>query len=109
MHFDRLHDMARRKRSKVWDFFSEAEDSRFAICAVCSKEILRGGDNTKTYTMTNLIHHLKSKHTEEYRRYEELRSDEQQGLSTKGKGAQLRQLTLAEVEELHKPWDINDQ
>ena len=52
---------------------------------------------------------MKSKHTEEYRRYEELRSDEQQGSSTKGKGAQLRQLTLAEAEELHKPWDINDQ
>ena len=64
------------------------------------------------YTTSNLVYHLKSKHLEEYKRYEDLCSNEQQGSSTKGKGnieAQLRQLTLAEAEQLHKPWDINDQ
>ena len=55
---------------------------------------------------------MKSKHLEEYKKYEDLCSDEQQGSSTNGKGsreAQLRQLTLVEAEQLHKPWDINDQ
>ena len=64
------------------------------------------------YTTSNLVYHLKSKHLEEYKKYEDLCSNEQQGSSIKGKGnieAQLRQLTLAEAEQLHKPWDINDQ
>ena len=59
--------------------------------------------------MTNPINHLKSKYTEEYRGYEELHSYEQQGSSQDSREVQLKQLTLAEAEELHKPWDINDQ
>ena len=63
--------------------------------------------------MTNLVQHLKSKHTEGYLKYEELQSTEKaKGTSAKGKrcrGAHFKQLTLAEAEELHKPWDINDQ
>ena len=65
------------------------------------KRSTQGGDNTKVYTMTNLVYHLKSKHLEEYKKYKELCSDEQQGSSTKGKGskeAHLKQLTLEEAE-----------
>ena len=76
--------MSGRKKSRIWDFFSEAEDSKYAICAVCSKEVPRGGGNTKTYTTTNLVQHLKSKHMEEYGKYEELQVQaKQKELSTK--------------------------
>ena len=78
------------------------------MCRLFKRNTARGRQyedvhDDKSYSLFEI------KHTEEYRRYEELRSDEQQGSSTKGKGAQLRQLTLTEAEELHKPWDINDQ
>ena len=66
MRFVDWLDMSRQKRSKVWEFFTEAEDSRLAICAICLKEIPRGGDNTKVYT-SNLVYHLKSKHLKEYK------------------------------------------
>ena len=49
MRFVDWCDMSRQKRSKVWEFFMEAEDSRLAICAICLKEIPQGGDNAKVY------------------------------------------------------------
>ena len=81
-----------KKGRKFGSFFTETEDSRLAICVVCSKEAPLGGDNIKVYATTNLVYHLKSKHLEEYKKYEELRSDEQQGSSTKGKGSKEVQL-----------------
>ena len=92
MRFVDLRDMSRRKRLKVWEFFTEAEDSRLAICAICLKEIPQGGDNTKVYMTSNLVYHLKSKHLEEYKKYEDLCSGEQQGSLTKGKGSREAQL-----------------
>ena len=47
-----------------------AEDTKFAICSLCSKQVPRGGDNTKSYTTTNIVH-LKSKH---HKKYEELKA-----------------------------------
>ena len=106
-----------RRRSSIWEFFSLAEDTKFAICSLCLKEVPRGGDNTKSYTTTNIVHHLKSKHPEEYKKYEELkaikekessRKDKQATKLANGDEAKLKQVTLAEVKDLLKPWDIND-
>ena len=66
--------MSTRKRSSIWEYFSAAEDTKFAICSLCSKKVLHGGDNNKSYTTNNIVHHLKSKHPEEHKKYEELKA-----------------------------------
>ena len=40
-----------------------AEDSSLAKCGVCDTEVPRGGKSTKSFTTTNLVHHLKVKHS----------------------------------------------
>ena len=59
-----------RKRSPIWEYFVLAEDSRLAICQLCKDEAPRGGQSSKSYTATNLVHHLKTKHGQEYAEYE---------------------------------------
>ena len=62
-----------------------------------SKPILRGGCIMKTYITTNLVHHLKTKHGEQYGEYQktlELREE------NKGKGKPTpKQLSLLEASE----------
>ena len=60
-----------RKRFSIWTFFTTAESTKFAKCSVCLKEVPHGGYSTKSYSTTNLVNHLKSKHPEEYKNYEE--------------------------------------
>ena len=102
-----------RKRSSIWTFFTTAENTKFATCSVCLKEVPRGGQSTKSYTTTNLINHLKSKHPEEYKNYEELKVTKEKETNSKdrqssGNEAKLKQVTLPEARDLLKPWDIND-
>ena len=51
-----------QKRSSIWAFSMTAENTKFAKCSVCLKEVPCGGHSTKSYTTTNLVNHLKSKH-----------------------------------------------
>ena len=99
-----------RKKSPIWEFFSVAEDSRFAKCKKCNIEVPRGGQSTKTFTPTNLVHHLKMKpgHEEEYKRYNKLKTEEKKKQSSTTDGTRLRQVSLQETAELRKVWDIND-
>ena len=73
-------------KEKVTDLgiFSVAEDSRFAKCKKCNIEVPRGGQSTKTFTPTNLVHHLKTKpgHEEEYERYNKLKTEEKKKQSS---------------------------
>ena len=39
-----------RKKLPIWEFFSVAEDSRFAKCKKYNIEVPRGGQSTKTFT-----------------------------------------------------------
>ena len=101
------------KRSSIWAFFTTAENTNFAKCSVCLKEVLRGGHSTKSYTTTNLVNHLKSKHPKEYKNYEELKVTKEKEINSKdqqsnGNEATLKQVTLPEARDLLKPWDIND-
>ena len=98
------------KKSPIWEFFSVVEDSRIAKCKKCNMEVPRGGQSTKTFTPTNLVHHLKTKpgHEEEYERYNKLKTEEKKKQSSTTDGTQLRQVSLQETAELLKVWDIND-
>ena len=76
-------------------------------------EVPRGGQSTKLFTTTNLVHHLKTKHDEEYARYNRLKVDsdgkqKELGSTSDSEGMWLRQVSLQETAELRKLWDIND-
>ena len=87
-----------------------AEDSRFAKCKKCKVKVPRGGQSTKTFTPTNLVHHLKTKpgYEEEYEKYNKLKTEEKAKENSTSDGARLRQVSLQEMAELRKVWDIND-
>ena len=103
-----------RKKSPIWQFFTVTEDSRFAKCNKCEINVPRGGQSTKTFTPTNLIHHLKTKpgHEEEYEKYNKLKKENdakaESAVTTTNDGTRLRQVSLQGSVELHKIWDIND-
>ena len=109
----KMASQSSRKRSSIWTFFTTAENTKFAKCSVCLKEVPRGGHSTKSYTTTNLVNHLKSKHPEEYKNYEELKVTKEKEINIKdrqsyGNETTLKQVTLPEARDLLKPWDIND-
>ena len=60
-----------------------AENTKFATCSVCLKEVPHGGHSTKSYTTTNLVNHLKSKHPEEYKNYEELKVSNEKDINSR--------------------------
>jgi len=53
----------------IWEFFTVGEDTKFAICDECEAKVPRGGDSTKSFTTTNLVHHLTTKHPEIHAKY----------------------------------------
>ena len=103
-------------RSPVWEFFSIAEDMKFAKCKNCTELVARGGDNTKSFnTTTNLVHHLKTKHSEEFSQLLEMKKKKESERETIRKERSqkktmtgLRQLTLQKREDQTTAWNIND-
>ena len=82
------------------------EDTKFVMCRICEQSVSRGGCNTKTYNTTNLVHHLKAKHSEQYVEFEKAL---ERGEEDKGKGKAVpRQLSLLEASERVRTWDINN-
>ena len=60
--------MARKRTSRVWEFFEEPEvileggkDVRRVPCKLCEQQLADGGGTT------NLLSHLHAKHPEEYK------------------------------------------
>ena len=69
----------------------------------------RGGNSTKSYTTTNLVNHLSTKHLEVNVKYIKRKaSKEAQPPRETRKRSIERQLSLKETQELTRPWDIND-
>ena len=80
-----------QKRWSIWEYFSVAEDTKFTICSLHSKQVPHGGDNTKSYTTSNIVHHLKSKHPEEHKKYEKLKAAKENKQTTKiGSGDEVK-------------------
>ena len=53
--------------SAVWNYFTILkDDGRVAepVCNKCSSKVQRGGNEAKTFNTTNLISHLKSRHSQ---------------------------------------------
>ena len=54
-----------------------AGDTKFAICSLHLKQVQHEGDNTKSYTTSNIAHLLKSKHPDKYKKYKELKATQE--------------------------------
>ncbi|XP_065908971.1 zinc finger BED domain-containing protein 4-like [Dysidea avara] len=72
-----------KKRSVIWEFFVVDEDTKYAVYNTFQAKVSKGGSSTKSYTTTNLVSHL-TKHLDVIHKI------------------------VNEVQELSKPWDIND-
>ena len=88
-------------KSPVWEYFSVAEDNKFAECKECRDMVSRGGSNARNFNTTNLVNHLKSKHHSTYVKFLEVknkREKERQASRNvrvhKGGFTGLRQLSL---------------
>ncbi|KAL3282081.1 hypothetical protein HHI36_005280 [Cryptolaemus montrouzieri] len=102
------------KKSAVWTCFTVNEKS--AKCSLCQANVSRGGMERKTGTLS-LKKHLQFKHKVEYEQlYSSLsrtpsQSESGSDLNT-SQNSQIRhdtkQLSLEEVVEKEKLWDIND-
>ncbi|XP_034542641.1 zinc finger BED domain-containing protein 4-like [Notolabrus celidotus] len=58
--------------SAVWSFFTVSiEDTRKAVCNTCKVEVMRGGCRVKSFNTTNLICHLKNRHPEVHKQWQE--------------------------------------
>lgn len=61
--------MAVRRSSLVWDFFTvDISNSNVAVCLLCQQKLIRG-HNSKQYSTSPMIQHLKAKHPPEYKLY----------------------------------------
>ena len=103
-------------RSPVWQFYSLAEDTKFAVCNHCGELVSRGGGSTKSYNTSNLVSHLRSQHPDKYTEFSKLKAEKEGERDTARKERSkapgisgLRQLTLhGESMDEVKQWDIND-
>ena len=60
----------RKKTLLIWDYFTIAEDDKFAKCTACELPMSRGRKTAKIFGTTNLLVHLKAKHSELYTEFE---------------------------------------
>lgn len=59
--------------SPVWTFFKVSEtDVKLAVCNVCNDSVTRGRSIPRHFNTTNLIRHLRIRHSTEYAEYEKL-------------------------------------
>ena len=98
-----------RKTSVIWELFNVDEDTKLAVCETCKAKVPRGRDTTKSFTTTNLVQHLTSKHPEVYAKYQERKTNQgpKQPKETRKQSIE-QQLFLIEVQDLTKTWNIND-
>ena len=101
----------RKKTSPIWDYFTIAEDDKFANSATCELQVTRGGKTAKTFRTTNMSVHLKGKHpklyTEFEKKVEELKEAKKACEKSESR-ASHRQLSLQQCEDQIRHWGIND-
>jgi len=61
-------------KSPVWEYFSLAEDNKFAECNTCADMVSRGSHSARNFNTMNLVNNLKSKHQSIYREFLEMKN-----------------------------------
>lgn len=55
--------------SVVWTIFNKCpDDISMANCSICNKKISRGGKNSREFTTSNLMKHIKHDHYNEFKK-----------------------------------------
>ena len=99
------------KQITYWEYFQLMEDTKYVSCKSCDKLISQGGDSTKVYNTTNLVNHLKNAHDEAYKQYQQKYTEHLENEKKKKQEKDLstsKQLSLMEVQDRGRKWDIND-
>ena len=68
-------------------------------CVMAANKVSRGGANTKTYSTSNLISHLKAKHSELYRKFDSQKVQGMEEPTATSTLTKAKQLTLFESGE----------
>ena len=100
-----------RKKSPVWEYFQLMEDTKYISCKSCDKLISQGGDLMKVYNTTSLMNNLKSIHDEAYKEYQQKYTEHLENENKKKQEKDLstsKQLSLMELQDGGRKWDIND-
>ena len=97
-----------RKKSALWHIFPLADDTKYAICNSCKHKVSRGGATAKAYNTSNLTSHLKSKHPEDFKKYEEKKSRMELETKQPVPVPKSKQLMLRENQDRVNKWDVND-
>ena len=84
------------------------EDTKYAVCNTFQAKVSKGGSSTKLYTTTNLVSHLTKHPDVNTQNSEGKAAKETPPRKETSKRKIEHQLSLQEVQELSKPWDIND-
>jgi len=66
-----------RKTFIIWEFFTVGEGTKFTIFDECEAKVPRGVDSTKSFTTTNLVHHLTTEHQEIHVKYVERKANKE--------------------------------
>ena len=93
-------NMPVRKKSPVWEYFAITEDTKFV------NRFPRGGTNSQTYGMTSLVQHLRAKHIDVYKQFQQKIAELKEATSSKNM-IPLHQLFLRESKDCILVWDIN--
>ena len=100
----------RTKRAVIWAYYTlDPEDTKFAKCNTCGEKVSRGGNSAKSHNTTNLVNHVKKKHTEVFHEFTEKRLQSENESGKGNKKSLLKQTTLLEARDRVKPWDVNDK
>lgn len=100
--------LSRHKISVVWDFFQICVDNNsLAECNLCHIKVSRGSTgNSRTYTTSGLITHLKNYHNNEYDERQKKRKENSSVFVEEPKKT-FRQQNLLQYMEKAQQWPIN--
>ena len=101
-----VYDTVSKNKSAIWVYFTIKLDVHFAECNICKTKVSRGGKSSKTFNTTNIVNHLKVKHVEEYKKYEEEKATEVV-TSELQEASKKQQFKLEECGGSVKKWGIN--
>ena len=97
-----------KRRSPIWDYFVVAEDTTVASCKVCCETISRGGKCAKTFNTSNMVYHLKVKHSSEYADYKKKDDSLKAVKASSSSCSKPVQHSQHSVVAKTRQWDIND-
>ena len=102
--------MSKQLTSCVWNYFTvNPVDNRKAICNLCKSTLSRGGQETKSFTTTNLVQHLRSKHAVAFTNFQKESKEKKDTDATQSTATIPRPATIEALLDRKQPFQFNDQ